>query len=126
MADQLEPLPPYSGDTPACTKCGFKGASTLYMGTGQCLHNGFPNRTIGFSPNERLHRECARCSHQWDEALAAPAHAVGDDAGACTDRCQGTQGLRGLMEHAGIDTTGRNITVDGKVVDAAPAGETGR
>lgn len=31
-------------------------------------------------------------------------------------------GLRGLLEHVGIDTTGRDITVDGKVVDAAPAG----
>lgn len=28
-------------------------------------------------------------------------------------------GLRGLMEHVGIDTAGRDIAVDGHVVDAA-------
>ncbi|MFC7929144.1 hypothetical protein [Streptomyces cinereoruber] len=32
---------------------------------------------------------------------------------------QRRSGLRGLLEHVGIDTTGRDITVDGKVVDAA-------
>lgn len=29
-------------------------------------------------------------------------------------------GIRGLLEHVGIDTTGRDITVAGRVVDAAP------
>jgi hypothetical protein len=39
----------------------------------------------------------------------------------CTDRCKGVPGIRGLLEHVGIDTSGRDITVDGRLVDAAPA-----
>ena len=62
-------LPPFSGDVPTCAKCGHKGASTLYLAHGRCLHNG--TAVIGLYPNERLHRECGRCGYQWDEALAA-------------------------------------------------------
>lgn len=67
MTDQPEPLPPFSGDDPRCAKCGNKGAYTSYMATGRCMHQ-WPYDVIGFSPNERLHRECSRCGHQWDEA----------------------------------------------------------
>lgn len=38
---------------------------------------------------------------------------------SCTSNCEGTTGIRGLLEHVGIDTRGRDITVAGRVVDAA-------
>lgn len=37
----------------------------------------------------------------------------------CTNACESATGIRGLLEHVGIDTTGRDITVAGNVVDAA-------
>jgi hypothetical protein len=43
----------------------------------------------------------------------------------CTPACQNTPGIRGLLEHVGIDTTGRDITVAGRIVDAAPAHNAG-
>lgn len=64
-----EPLPPYSGDTPPCPKCQYEGATTQYREHGQCVH-GEGRATIGMRKNERLHRECMRCGHAWDEALA--------------------------------------------------------
>lgn len=33
----------------------------------------------------------------------------------CTPACEGVQGIRGLLEHVGIDTTGRDIIVDNVV-----------
>ncbi|GHA01112.1 hypothetical protein ACFOOM_12395 [Streptomyces echinoruber] len=39
-----------------------------------------------------------------------------------TSACEGVTGTRGLLEHVGIDTCGRDITVDGRVVDPAPTG----
>lgn len=65
--------PPFSGDEPTCTKCGHEGAATEYRAHGECIHGHGLTGTIGFEPNERLHRECARCGHEWDEALVAPA-----------------------------------------------------
>jgi predicted nucleic-acid-binding Zn-ribbon protein len=64
-----EPLPPFSGDTPTCTKCRYQGASTQYRELGRCIH-GDAISVIGIQKNERLHRECLRCGHAWDEALA--------------------------------------------------------
>lgn len=66
-----EVLPPFSGDTPTCPKCQYEGASTRYLGTGRCLH-GERGVAVGVGKNERLHRECARCGYEWDEALAEP------------------------------------------------------
>lgn len=67
-------LPPFSGDEPRCIKCGNLGATTKYLAHGRCLH-GSDLVFVGYQPNERLHRECTRCSYSWDEALAG-----GDDA----------------------------------------------
>lgn len=64
-------LPPFSGDTPLCAKCGYDEADTLHMEFGACLH-GTRDRVIGSQPNDRLHRECKRCAYSWDEALAEP------------------------------------------------------
>jgi hypothetical protein len=47
----------------------------------------------------------------------APLRAVAEQALA--EQPSGT-GIRGLLEHVGIDTTGRDITVGGRVVEAAP------
>lgn len=59
--------PPYTGPKVRCTKCGNKGAYTNYMATGRCMHV-WPYVVDGFDANPRLHRECERCGHQWDEA----------------------------------------------------------
>ncbi|MEV6569958.1 hypothetical protein [Streptomyces sp. NPDC051577] len=67
-------LPQYSGSEPTCIKCAWKGASTEYLPLGDCVHGpGDRGVTIGWHPNERLHRECQRCQYQWDEAIAPPA-----------------------------------------------------
>jgi len=42
-----------------------------------------------------------------------------DDCPGCGPGCSGIPGIRGLLEHVGIDTTGRDITVAGRVVDKA-------
>ncbi|MGH3586984.1 MAG: hypothetical protein ACRDQ0_11735 [Pseudonocardia sp.] len=68
-----EQLPPYTGDDIRCAKCGNTDASTEYRAKGRCHHDGGPIAYIGLSPNERLHRECACCGHQWDEAIVPPA-----------------------------------------------------
>jgi rubredoxin len=62
-----EPLPPFSGDKPTCPKCGHGDAYTEYRGNGTCVHGG-SGGYFGFGPNERLHRQCARCGYAWDEA----------------------------------------------------------
>ncbi|MET8585782.1 hypothetical protein ABZX39_33665 [Streptomyces collinus] len=58
----------------------------------------------------------------WQKGYRAYADAVLTElrrlAGEAHDTGTQQPGLRGLLEHVGIDTTGRDITVDGKVVDA--------
>lgn len=49
-----------------------------------------------------------------EEAMRVPSVAEG------TAAPPEPSGIRGLLEHVGIDTTGRDISVAGKVVDAAP------
>jgi hypothetical protein len=60
-------LPSFSGDRSACTKCGHKGAKTMYFPAGRsCIHLASSFRvTWGL---ERLHRICERCHFAWDEA----------------------------------------------------------
>jgi len=62
-----EALPPYTGPDVVCVKCGHEGAFTTYRAAGQCLHDQV-GTVLGFHPNERLHRQCARCDYAWDEA----------------------------------------------------------
>jgi hypothetical protein len=45
--------------------------------------------------------------------------------GGCTPACADTPGIRGLLEHVGIDTTGRDISIRGVVVDPATPDDTG-
>lgn len=61
--------PPFSGDEPTCIKCGYEGASTECREHGQCIHGPGIEDTYGWARNERLHRECTRCGHEWDEAI---------------------------------------------------------
>lgn len=68
-----QPLPPFSGDTPTCSKCGHAGARTSFLKYGSCEHDGRETLVIGFQPNERLHRECQRCDYAWDEATVEQA-----------------------------------------------------
>lgn len=65
---QAVELQPYSGDKPTCPKCSNKGAFTEYRAHGKCLHDR-AGGVLGFSPNERLHRQCTRCDYAWDEAI---------------------------------------------------------
>jgi ribosomal protein L37E len=67
------PYPPFSGDEPTCAKCGHEGgAFTRYRQHGQCIHGPGLEGIVGYGPNERLHRECARCGYEWDEAVFTP------------------------------------------------------
>ncbi|MBT2449457.1 hypothetical protein J7F03_20670 [Streptomyces sp. ISL-43] len=83
----MSALPPFSGDEPTCAKCGHKGASTEYLAFGDCHHAPRTGITIGWHANQRLHRECGRCGHQWDEATVPPVHlgngANAEDCPAC-------------------------------------------
>jgi hypothetical protein len=64
----------------------------------------------------RTHRAIGR---QILNALQPPED--GEPTDGCTTACDGVTGIRGLLEHVGVDTTGRDITVGGRTVDAAPA-----
>lgn len=64
--------PPFSGDDPTCTACGFVGARTTYIGFGECIHPAADGFVSAFAPNPRLCRECKRCGRQWDEAPITP------------------------------------------------------
>lgn len=63
------PLPPYSGESPRCPKCGEERAATTYMEFGRCSHYGDTHMVVGLDRNERLHRACRNCGYQWDEAI---------------------------------------------------------
>ncbi|MFM9656825.1 hypothetical protein [Streptomyces scabiei] len=66
--------PPFSGEEPTCAKCGREGeAFTQYRAHGECIHGPGLEDFVGYEANERLHRECARCGYEWDEAIVAPA-----------------------------------------------------
>jgi hypothetical protein len=61
---------------------------------------------------------------QWDGHTADQKYArirshTAELAQRCGPECADVPGIRGLLEHVGIDTRGRDITVDGRVVDAA-------
>ncbi|MFP8944740.1 hypothetical protein ACLIYM_25355 [Streptomyces fenghuangensis] len=101
----------------------------VYLSTG-CLHgqHGYCQGKNGLA-GAKTPASCKFCAapcvcdcHHGDET-AAPVE--GSDQRRTHDAQEPAvpaAGLRGLLEHVGIDTTGRDITVDGKVVDAAPAG----
>ncbi|MFC8723699.1 hypothetical protein [Streptomyces bacillaris] len=62
-------LPPFTGDSPLCQKCGHDHAYTEYRAAG--AYGGDEPPRWGPSPKgERLERRCGRCSFTWDEALA--------------------------------------------------------
>ncbi|MGY6019558.1 hypothetical protein [Streptomyces spinosirectus] len=52
-----------------------------------------------------------------DKILDPPATEATDHS--CTDNCKGVTGIRGLLEHVGIDTSGQDITVNGRLVEPA-------
>jgi hypothetical protein len=56
---------------------------------------------------------------------SAQAGAQGLAIDGHADGCRDVPGIRGLLEHVGIDTSGRDITVAGQVVDPAPAHNAG-
>lgn len=72
---QPDTLPPFSGDEPACVKCGHKGASTYYRAASpRGMRHDWNGRHEMCGPlPERLERQCLRCGFQWDEALATSA-----------------------------------------------------
>lgn len=54
-------LPPFSGDTPACPKCQYEGASTQWEDASRFCGNVLEE--------ECLMRSCNRCGYSWPEAL---------------------------------------------------------
>ena len=62
------PLPPFSGDSPTCPKCGNESASTTFKAYGDCLAGDDHTVMVGWHANERLCRRCTRCGYGWDEA----------------------------------------------------------
>jgi hypothetical protein len=100
--------PLVKGRCPAC-----RGAS-LFLGSGgyvTCSRLDCPNPSAA---DQLLHGE-----------QATPGRAATEATGGCTSACNGATGIRGLLEHVGIDTTGRDITVAERVVDAAPTHNAG-
>lgn len=98
----MNTLPPYSGDEPTCMKCGNVGASTEYLPLGDCVHSpGDRGVTLGWTPNERLHRECQRCQYQWDEATVEPEHRGGNAEEEPAEGCTSTT-RNGYLLHACI------------------------
>lgn len=67
-------------------------------------------------PGQRCGEECAE-----GHVYAGRCEQAGRHESQCRDRCRGATGIRGLLEHVGIDTRGRDITVAGRLVDAAEA-----
>ncbi|MFJ2567914.1 hypothetical protein ACIO02_34110 [Streptomyces sp. NPDC087568] len=55
-----------------------------------------------------------------DEAARTVSDAL--NKASCTTQCDGVTGIRGLLEHVGIDTRGRDIAIAGRVIDASDAG----
>jgi hypothetical protein len=97
--------PLIQGRCPAC-----RGAS-LFLGSGgyvTCARLDCPDPCAA---DDLLHGE---------QPTPAPSTTDG-----CTSACDGVTGIRGLLEHVGIDTTGRDITVAERVVDAAPTHNAG-
>ncbi|WP_333744084.1 hypothetical protein [Streptomyces ardesiacus] len=64
-----------------------------------------------------LERERHVADEHGERRAPAPAATQVTDDG--TPACDGVPGIRGLLEHVGIDTRGRDITVAGRVVDRA-------
>lgn len=60
------PLPPYSGAYPRCTKCGNEQADTKYC-PAQVWHEVGTGRIIKEEAPEYLERTCTNCGYTWNE-----------------------------------------------------------
>jgi hypothetical protein len=69
------------------------------------------------APN-RCTCECEGCQHNCAAHHGQEAGLALDPQGH-TSRCADAPGIRGLLEHVGIDTTGRDISISGNTADAA-------
>lgn len=69
------------------------------------------------APN-RCTCECEGCQHNCAAHHGQEAGLPLDPQGH-TSRCADAPGIRGLLEHVGIDTTGRDISISGNTADAA-------
>jgi len=65
-------LPPYSGEYATCRKCGSKAVETKFT-TARDVPFGIPR--AGY-PAEWLHRRCAVCQAEWDEATVTARDAA--------------------------------------------------
>ncbi|WP_406420876.1 hypothetical protein [Streptomyces sp. NBC_00842] len=94
--------------------------------TADLLTVGYPDSRIEWAedavadasePLDEKPAETAPLAHPDAEQQASGSTGADD---AALDQPQQPTGIRGLLEHVGIDTTGRSITVDGRIVDPAP------
>lgn len=69
-----EPMAAYTGDSVHCPKCQHHGATTTWRPAGAPRTGTWEAVAYRFDADidspERLERECPRCGHTWDEALA--------------------------------------------------------
>lgn len=63
-------LPPYSGNSATCIKCGNVGASTKYTERPVTRVEGGVSTT---RTTECQRRECSNCGYPWNEATITPA-----------------------------------------------------
>ena len=107
MADQITstaPLPAFSGDRPACAKCGHGNARTIYrasLDSGGLIAHELRQVPVADRHQERLCRECLRCGHHWDEAIA-----TNDDAAPFRGRVPLGQQFRVELVFVGENSPG--------------------
>jgi hypothetical protein len=79
-------------------------------------------RRVSYGDWEPVHpdhwAEAPSCSGQAE--VTVPNNFAAEDDNALVSGHPAGTGIRGLLEHVGIDTTGRDITVAGRIVDPAP------
>lgn len=71
IVDEIQDLPPWSGESTVCAKCSNGGAQVAYRKAGEPPEDSGPV-TLGETWPERLERECSRCGYRWDEQLNPP------------------------------------------------------
>lgn len=81
---ELTTLPPFSGHSTTCAKCGRHAQHEVtYLADGWCTHAGQDSAVVnimgGDAGQERLHRSCTTCGYTWDEATVGAGRDTNPD-----------------------------------------------